>query len=65
MMLVGQYEYHVYELDADIARWKRRFTLRQAALNIGEKLDYLAIEQQLNEGLRGSGTPSFARRTRP
>ena len=49
MMLVGQFEYRIYELDADIARWKRRFTLRQAALNMGEKPDYLAIERQLDE----------------
>lgn len=48
MMLVGQYEYRVFELEIEIARWKRRFTLRQAAINMGLKADYLAIEAQLD-----------------
>lgn len=59
MMLVGQFEYRIYELDADIARWKRRFTLRQAALNMGEKPDYLAID-----GSSTRSSPSTSRRSR-
>lgn len=49
MVLVGQYEHQVFELKAEIARWKRRFTLRQAALNRGEKPDLLAIEVELDK----------------
>ena len=48
MMEVGQYECRVFELETEISRWKRRFTLRQAALNLGEKPDYLAIETQID-----------------
>ena len=49
MMLVGQYEHQVFELKAEIARWKRRFTLRQAALNRGEKPNLVAIEVELDK----------------
>ena len=49
MMKIGQFETRVYELKVEINRWKRRFTLRQQALNRGEKPDYLAIEAQLDK----------------
>lgn len=49
MMLIGQFEHQVFELKSEIARWKRRFALRQAALNRGETPDFLAIEVQLDE----------------
>jgi len=48
MMLVGQFEHRVYELKMEISRWQRRFTLRQAALNRGDKPDLVAIETQLD-----------------
>lgn len=49
MMLVGQLEHRLFELKTEISRWKRRFTLRQAALNRGEKPDFLAIEVELDK----------------
>jgi len=49
MMLIGQLEHRVFELKTEINRWKRRFALRQQALNRGEKPDYLAIESKLDE----------------
>lgn len=49
MMLVGQLEHRVFELKTEINRWKRRFTLKQAALNAGLKPDYLAIETELDK----------------
>ena len=48
MMLVGQFEHQVFELKTEISRWKRRFMLRQAALNKGDAPDYMAIETQLD-----------------
>lgn len=48
MMLIGQLEHRVFELKTEINRWKRRFTLRQQALNRGEKPDYMAIEVELD-----------------
>lgn len=48
MMLVGQFEHQVFELKAEIARWKRRFTLRQTALNRGERPNLMAIEAELD-----------------
>lgn len=48
MMLIGQFEHRVFELKTDIARWQRRFTLKQKALNVGQKPVYLAIEAQLD-----------------
>lgn len=49
MMLIGQLEHRLFELKTEINRWKRRFALRQQALNRGEKPDYLAIEVKLDE----------------
>ena len=49
MMKIGQFEHQVFELKAEIARWKRRFALRQAALNRGEQPDFLAIESTLDK----------------
>ena len=48
MMYIGQLEHRVYELKTEISRWQRRFTLRQKALNVGQKPDYMAIEMQLD-----------------
>ena len=48
MMAIGRYEYLVYELEVDVNRWKRRFALRQQALNRGEAPEYAAIERQLD-----------------
>lgn len=48
MMLVGQLEHSVFELKTDVNRWKRRFALRQQALNRGEKPDLVAIESELD-----------------
>lgn len=47
MMFVGRLEYKVYELKVEFNRWKRRFALRQAALNRGETPDAAAIEATL------------------
>jgi len=47
MMFVGRLEYKVYELKVEFNRWKRRFALRQAALNHGETPDVAAIEATL------------------
>ena len=47
MMFVGCLEYKVYELKVEFSRWKRRFALRQAALNRGETPDLAAIEATL------------------
>ena len=49
MMFIGRLEYKVYELTVEIKRWKRRFALRQAALNRGEKPDLAAIEAALRQ----------------
>jgi len=49
MMLVGQLEHRVFELKTEINRWKRRFTLRQQALNRGERPDYMGIEAELDK----------------
>lgn len=49
MMKIGQLEHQVFELKAEIARWKRRFALRQTSLNRGEKPDLMAIEVQLDK----------------
>ena len=51
MMFIGRLEYRVYELKVDIRRWRRRFALRQAALNKGEKPDLAAIETTLKREL--------------
>ena len=48
MMFVGRLEYKVYELKVELNRWKRRFALRQAALNRGETPDLVGIEAILN-----------------
>lgn len=48
MMLIGQFEHKVYELKAEIRRWKRRFTLCQKALNRSEKPDFVNIEADLD-----------------
>ena len=49
MVEIGQYEHRVFELKIEINRWKRRFTLRQQALNRGAKPDYCEIEKQLDK----------------
>ena len=49
MMLVGQLECQVMQLDMEVRRWKRRFTLRQMYLNRGEKPDPVAIEALLDK----------------
>ena len=49
MMFIGHLEYKVYELNVELMRWRRRFALRQAALNCGEKPDRAAIEDTLEE----------------
>lgn len=47
MINIGQYEYRLFQLKIEICRWRRRFELRQRALNCGEKPDYIAIEDIL------------------
>lgn len=49
MLRIGQLEYRVFQLKADVARWQRRFTLRQQALNRGETPNLVQIEAQLDE----------------
>jgi len=49
MIEVGQFEHRVYELQTSVSRWQRRFTLRQMALNRGDKPDYAAIEVELDK----------------
>lgn len=48
MLLVGRFEYRVYELTIEIKRWKRRFEMHRAALNRNEKPDAVAIEAALD-----------------
>jgi len=48
MLRIGQLEYRVFELKTDVARWQRRFTLRQQALNRGETPNLVQIEAQLD-----------------
>ena len=38
----------VFQLRMDAARWQRRFTLRQRALNRGETPDLMSIEKELD-----------------
>ena len=47
MMNIGQYEFRLFQLKIEIRRWRRRFELRQQALNRGERPDYIAIEESL------------------
>ena len=49
MLCIGQLEYRVFQLKTDVARWQRRFTLRQQALNRGETPNLVQIEAQLDE----------------
>lgn len=49
MMLIGQLEHRLFELKTEIGRWKRRFTLRQVALNRGEQPNFVAIEVALDQ----------------
>ena len=48
MVVVGMLEYRVFELTVAMRRWQRRFTLRQAAINRGEKPDFVSIENELD-----------------
>ncbi len=47
MVNIGQFECRLFQLEIEIRRWRRRFELRQQALNRGEKPDYIAIEDVL------------------
>lgn len=49
MMFIGRLEYTVYGLKVELARWKRRLSLRQAAINRGETPDLKAIEAAIRE----------------
>lgn len=53
MVNIGQYECRLFQLKIEIRRWKRRFELRQQALNRGEKPDYIAIEDVLDREFEG------------
>lgn len=48
MMDLGQYEMRAFELTLSVRRWRRRFELRQRALNAGETLDLVAVEAELD-----------------
>lgn len=48
MLRIGQLEHRVFQLKMDVARWQRRFTLRQQALNRGETPNLVGIEAQLD-----------------
>ena len=48
MLRVGQLEHRVFQLKTDVARWQRRFTLRQQALNRGEVPNLVGIEATLD-----------------
>ena len=48
MLRVGQLEHRVFQLKTDVARWQRRFTLRQQALNRGEPPNLVGIEAALD-----------------
>ena len=48
MLRIGQLEHRVFQLKTDVARWQRRFTLRQQALNRGETPNLVQIEAQLD-----------------
>jgi len=51
MMEIGQYEMREYQLWISVRRWRRRFELRQAAVNANKPPDLLAIERTLDEEL--------------
>ena len=48
MLRVGHLEHRVFQLKTDVARWQRRFTLRQQALNRGETPNLVEIEATLD-----------------
>ena len=48
MVAVGQLESRIFELKVEINRWRRRFVMRQAALNRGCAPDFPAIEVALD-----------------
>ena len=47
MLRIGQLEHRIFQLKTEVARWQRRFTLRQQALNRGETPDLVGIESRL------------------
>ena len=47
MLRIGQLEHRIFQLKTEVARWQRRFTLRQQALNRGETPDLGGIESRL------------------
>lgn len=49
MLRLGQFECKAFCLKIELARWQRRFTLYQVALNHGEKPDLMAIEAKLDK----------------
>lgn len=49
MILIGQFEYRIYELKVEVNRWNRRFALRQQAINRGRKPNLAAIEACLQK----------------
>lgn len=48
MLRIGQLEHQVFQLRTEVARWQRRFTLRQQALNRGETPNLVEIEATLD-----------------
>ena len=51
MTLIGSFEYHLFKLNIDVRRWRRRLELRQKAINAGEQPDLAAIEAQVDAEL--------------
>ena len=44
MCAIGQYEYKIFKLSIELKKWKKRFELRQAAINQGKNPNYMNIE---------------------
>lgn len=49
MMDLGRYEIKALQLSMEIRRWKKRFALRQEALNAGREPDLILIESMLEK----------------
>ena len=52
MVMIGQFEFRGFELTVEIKRLQRMLTLRQSALNKGEKPDAAAITRQVDQEMQ-------------
>ncbi len=64
MMAIGRHELAVFRLSVEVRKWKRRFELRQMALNRGERPNYVEIEAELDSEF-AAFNEEMAKRTGP